>query len=61
MKVPYFGGWFTLVCLIVNEARSILKNLIDIGIKALNFFIKGLEKYNELIKNKSNSDNDIKE
>ena len=38
-----FFGWFTLACLIVNETRSILYNLIDIGIKVL---VKGLEKYN---------------
>lgn len=56
-----FFGWFTLACLIINEARSILENLIDIGIKIPNFLVKGLEKYNELIENKSNSDNNTKE
>lgn len=25
-------GWFTLACLIINESRSIIENLIEIGI-----------------------------
>lgn len=26
-------GWFTLACLIINETRSIIENLLEIGIK----------------------------
>lgn len=42
-------GWFTLACLIINESRSILENLIEIGVKVPNFFKKGLEVYEKLI------------
>ena len=36
-------GWFTLGCLIINEFRSILENLSELGIKLPDFLIKGLE------------------
>lgn len=42
-------GWFTLTCLIINEARSIIENLVEIGIEVPEFLKKGLEVYNELI------------
>ena len=42
-------GWFTVACLIVNETRSILENLIAIGVKVPNFLIKGLESYQNMI------------
>lgn len=47
-------GWFTLVCLILNETRSILENLVEIGVKVPKFLIIGLEKYQELINSSSN-------
>ncbi len=40
--VIYFG-WFTLGCLIINEIRSVLENLNEIGIKVPTFLTKGLE------------------
>lgn len=49
-----FFGWFTLACLIINEARSILENLIEIGINVPSFLVKGLEVYSKLIDNKIN-------
>lgn len=42
-------GWFTLACLIINETRSILENLIEIDIKVPSFLIKGLEIYSQNI------------
>lgn len=35
-------GWFTLAMLLVNEARSILENLVECGYKVPDFLIKGL-------------------
>jgi len=42
-------GWLTLACLTVNEARSILENLIECGYKAPHFLIKGLKVADSLI------------
>ncbi len=47
-----FFGWFTLACLIINETRSIIENLVEIGINVPNFLIKGLEIYSKLLNNK---------
>jgi len=38
-------GWFILSCLIINESRSIIENLIEIGIEVPDFLKKGLEVY----------------
>lgn len=35
-------GWFTLAMLLVNEARSILENLVECGYNVPDFLIKGL-------------------
>lgn len=35
-------GWFTLACLIVNEVRSILENLIECGYAVPEVLIRGL-------------------
>lgn len=35
-------GWFTLACLLVNEIRSILENLVECGYNVPGFLIKGL-------------------
>lgn len=36
-------GWFTLATFIINEIRSILENLVAIGVDVPKFLIKGLE------------------
>lgn len=36
-------GWFTLATFIINEIRSILENLVLIGVDVPQFLIKGLE------------------
>lgn len=48
-------GWFTLACLIINESRSIIENLIEIGIKVPEILTKGLEVYYSLLEKKSNN------
>ncbi len=49
-------GWFTLACLTINEIRSILENLVEIGIEVPYFLVKGLkiinEKFNDTINSK---------
>jgi len=42
-------GWFTLTCLIINETRSILENLVEVGIKVPSFLSKGLNSYYSLL------------
>lgn len=36
-------GWFTLACLLVNEIRSIIENLVECGYNVPNVLIKGLD------------------
>lgn len=42
-------GWFTLACLLVNEIRSILENLVECGYAVPEFLIKGLAVTEKLI------------
>ena len=36
-------GWFTLATFIINEIRSILENLVIMGVEVPSFLVKGLE------------------
>lgn len=49
-------GWLTLAMLIVNEARSILENLVETGYDVPDFLIKGLDVTAKLINKKAESD-----
>lgn len=40
-------GWFTLACLTINEVRSILENLVEIGIHVPEFLVKGLKIFSQ--------------
>lgn len=42
-------GWFTLACLMVNEVRSIIENLVELGYNVPNILIKGLAVTEKLI------------
>ena len=53
-------GWFTLACLMVNEARSILENLVECGYNVPEVLIKGLEVADGMI-NKESEGNDNNE
>lgn len=55
--IVYFG-WFTLACLIINEARSILENLTEIGIKIPEFLKRGLKVYQDTIDDKVKDENE---
>ena len=51
-------GWFTLACLMVNEVRSILENLVESGYNIPAVLINGLEIADKMI-NKESEDDDI--
>ena len=53
-------GWFTLGCLIINELRSILENLSEVGINLPDFLIKGLEVIQNIIEKKAEEINENK-
>lgn len=42
-------GWFTLACLMVNEVRSILENLVECGYDVPSVLINGLDVANQMI------------
>lgn len=46
-------GWFTLACLLVNEIRSILENLVECGYNVPVVLINGLEVADKLINKES--------
>ena len=46
-------GWFTLATFIINEIRSILENLVILGVDVPQFLIKGLEVAYEAVKTKT--------
>ncbi len=48
-------GWFTLACLMINEIRSILENLVECGIHVPDVLVKGLAVADKLI-NKDSDD-----
>jgi len=51
-----FIGWLTLACLVINEVRSILENLIECGYKVPHLLIKGLKVADELVNKEEKED-----
>lgn len=52
----YTLGWFTLACLFVNEARSIVENVVAAGVKGVPLFLtKGLAVTQKLLEDKAHS------
>lgn len=49
-------GWFTLACLLVNEVRSIIENLVECGYNVPQVLIKGLAVTEKLINTESDSE-----
>jgi toxin secretion/phage lysis holin len=47
-----FLGWFTLATFIINEIRSILENLVALGVDVPSFLIYGLEVASKSMENK---------
>ena len=42
-------GWFTLTCLLVNEVRSVIENLVQLGYNVPTVLIKGLAVTEQLV------------
>lgn len=42
-------GWFTLACLLINEVRSVLENLVECGYEVPEVLVKGLAVTEKLI------------
>lgn len=49
-------GWFTVACLLVNEIRSILENLVECGYNVPNVLVKGLAVADKLINKEADDD-----
>lgn len=50
-------GWLTLASYLVNEIRSILENLVEMGVKVPGFLISGLDITKKLLDTKTNLEN----
>lgn len=48
-------GWFTLATLAINEARSILENLVECNIEVPEFLVKGLAVTEKLLEKKASA------
>lgn len=51
-------GWLTLAMYIVNEIRSVLENLVEIGVEVPLFLVKGLDVTKKLIEAEANREED---
>lgn len=51
-------GWFTLACLMVNEVRSILENLVECGYEVPAVLVNGLKVADEMINKESEGTED---
>ena len=60
LKFVELAGWFTLATFIVNEIRSILENLIVLGVEVPEFLVKGLEVAAKAVKNVTDKDGEKK-
>ena len=46
-----FIGWFTFITFIINELRSVLENVVELGVTLPAWLVKGLEVANDKINN----------
>ena len=53
-------GWFTLATYIINEIRSILENIVEMGVNVPSFLISGLDITQRLLEDKSTMDDEKK-
>ncbi len=54
-------GWFTLASYLVNEIRSILENLVELGVNVPAFLVSGLDITQKLLDAKTNLNNEQEE
>ena len=55
LSISTFLGWYVYTYFIINECRSILENLYQLGVSIPQVLIKGLEIANKVIDNNENS------
>lgn len=53
LSIADYIGWITLAMLVVNEARSIIENLVQMDVYVPEVLVKGLEVAQEKIANKN--------
>lgn len=51
-------GWYTLALLMINEARSILENLVELGYKVPDLLVRGLAVTQKMVETKGEKDDD---
>lgn len=51
-------GWYTLTLLMINEARSILENLVELGYNVPKLLVKGLAVTQKLVEAKGDTTDD---
>ena len=56
LGIADYIGWLTLGMLVVNEARSIIENLVELGVYVPEILIKGLEVAQDTLEEKGNQD-----
>ena len=49
-------GWFVLASLLVNEARSICENLVEMGVNVPTILVKGLQAANRVVNQEDTED-----
>lgn len=49
LGVTILLGWFVLASLLVNEARSICENLVEMGVNVPTILVKGLQAANRVV------------
>ena len=56
--LPYLMimGWLVTAMLVINEARSIAENLVEVGVNVPYWFIKGLQITENVMENKAESE-----
>ena len=55
LTITVYLGWFILASLMVNELRSIIENLVEIGVKVPTILINGLEVVAQKLDEKNNN------
>ena len=59
LKFTHLFGWFTLATFIINEIRSILENLVQMGVEVPAFLVKGLEVAKSATEKRSDEDDNL--
>ena len=53
-------GWYTLTLLMINEARSIIENLVELGYHVPELLVKGLAVTQEIVESKGEKEDGTK-